>query len=137
MPLSARYAALVVQLVAVPCYILWLVWVAAVAPPKVGLLSSPATLHASAALFLVPAAVWPFAARLLVQNRRSAPAVSLSVVCLLLTASGAWMQAVGTFQGYESPRAPPRFLIVPLVFLTSVVDGIGWSAYAIRGLLGD
>ena len=40
MPLSARYTAIVVQLIAVPCYVAWLVWVAAVDPPKTGLLSS-------------------------------------------------------------------------------------------------
>lgn len=126
LPRSARLATVALQLVAVPCYVAWLLTSAYSRPRG----ADPLWWYLSPALFLLPSAAWPYASRELLRDRASLARALAASACLWLAAAGVGLQLALTWQAGDWWGAA---LLAPLVVLTAGMDGVGWSAAAILG----
>ena len=126
LPRAARLATVALQLVAVPCYVAWLLTAGYARPAT----ADPWLWHLSPALFLLPSAAWPYASRALLRDRASLGRAVAASACLWAAAAGVPVQLALTWQAGDAAGAA---LLAPLVLLTAGLDGAGWSAAAILG----
>ena len=133
-PKSAVYAIVVLQVFAAVGYVTWMVYVASNAPTR-GILADRGRMWANL-LFLVPSAVWPYAAhRSVLQPHSVAWAVGASVP-LWIAAAGVILLVAGTFEAqYASPV--PYLGILFLALVVVLADGVGWAAAAIFRAVHD
>lgn len=124
------------QVLAMAGYLMWLFYVAN-HPPTRGLLSQKGWLLSANLLFLVPSAVWPFAAFRVVHHPHSVAWAMAACTCLWLAAIGVIMLVGGTFAAQFESSVLPIVGILLLALVVVLVDGVGWAAVAIFRALHD